>query len=93
MRTVITSLFFVVACATANRGINVHTVRTEIKDEIAAHPGDAGPRTIISMGKVTNDSAVVFTEHPGAPRQEETWVRGPHGWALSESHAAIVQRE
>lgn len=59
----------------------------EIKDRIAAEPGEAGPRKIVSMGKVRADAAVVYTEQPGQPRREETWVRGANGWALSSAVA------
>lgn len=86
MRSFVFACLISLAACAHSTGINVHAVRTEIKDSIAAHPGDAGPRTIISMGKVTHDSAVVFTERQGQPHQEESWVRGPSGWTLSATH-------
>lgn len=79
-----------VGCAHSSSGakpINVHAVRMEIKGQIEASPGDAGPRQIVSMGKVRADSAVVYTERPGQPRREETWVRGANGWTLSSAVA------
>lgn len=39
-------------------------------------------RKITSMGRVTPDRAVVYTQ-PGAQRLEETWVREPDGWKLA----------
>jgi hypothetical protein len=87
MRTFVfaVALSFAAACAHGQTGINVHAVRMDIKDSIASNPGEPGPRAIISMGKVTNDSAVVFTERSGQPRHEEHWVKGPSGWSLSEA--------
>jgi hypothetical protein len=87
MRSLLLSVLFATACAhsAGPRPINVHAVRVEIKHTIEEAPGDLGPRTIISMGKVTRDSAVVYTEAPARGRHEETWVRGPAGWSLSES--------
>jgi len=69
------------ACATssANRPINVHSVRVAIDARIEG-------REIISMGKVTADSAVVYTESP-AGRQEETWEKSANGWALRDSRS------
>ena len=95
MKAVLFSVVLAVtACAhTAGpRPINVHSVRVAIKGRIDAAPGDAGPRAIISMGKVTEDSAVVYTESQNHSRLEETWVKGPSGWTLQESrHVATAQ--
>jgi hypothetical protein len=69
------------ACAHSSgpRPINVHAVRVEIKAAIA------GERAIISMGKVTRDSAEVYTEHDGRPRRREVWVKAAGAWKLQES--------
>jgi hypothetical protein len=76
------------ACAhsTGARPVNVHSVRVAIKGRIEAMPGNAGPRAIISMGKVTETSAVVYTESAAHLRLEETWVKGASGWTLQDSH-------
>lgn len=83
------------ACATtttsAKHPVNVAAVRAEIKDALESAPGDAGPRTIYSMGKVTPESAVVYTEGPSG-RHEEMWVKGAQGWKLNESHAVATAR-
>lgn len=57
----------------------------EIKHTIDKSPGEPGERSIISMGRVTADSAVVYTDNPSKERREESWVRGPSGWTLSGS--------
>jgi hypothetical protein len=88
MRAVLLSIALsITACAHTSgpRAINVHAVRVAIADTIEASPGDAGPRSIISMGKVTADSAVVYTESPTRSRHEETWIKGPSGWTLQDS--------
>jgi hypothetical protein len=93
MRKAIIAVLFLAACATTNAPItnsgghvNVALVRHEINEAIAAQH-DA--RTIVSMGHVTKDSAVVYTSlAPNAPRHEETWVRGADGWRLD--HTADV---
>lgn len=81
------------ACATssssAQRPINVHVVRVDIQQSI----GDTndGARKIYSMGKVTADSATVYTEGTTG-RREESWNKGPNGWALRESHELTSAR-
>lgn len=86
MRAVLLSVVLA-ACAHSSgpRPINVHSVRVSIEDRIAASPGAEGPRDIISMGKVTAESAVVYTESPARGRHEETWIKGPEGWRLQDS--------
>lgn len=81
MKSLLLAVLFSTACATASgpRPINVHAVRVDIQQTI----GD--DRKITSMGKVTAESAVVYTQTP-AGRREETWNKGPTGWALQESH-------
>ena len=74
------------ACAPEFRGphpINIAAVRHEIADEIH----DA--RAIVSMGRVTDTSAVVYTDRAGE-RQEETWTRTSSGWKLD--HAVAVTK-
>lgn len=75
------------ACAHSSgaRPINVHAVRVDIKDTINANPGAPGPRAIVSMGKVTADSAVVYTQATGGARREETWVKQGGAWALTDA--------
>ena len=96
MRSVLLSIVLSIsACAstqaTGTRPVNVHSVRVAIADRIEAAPGDAGPRAIISMGKVTSASAVVYTEPAGGGRHEETWIKGPAGWELQESRDVAVR--
>jgi hypothetical protein len=82
MKTVIfAALVSLSACATSSgpRPVNVHSVKVDIQQSI----GDG--RKITSMGKVTADSAVVYTETT-AGRREETWTKGPTGWAMNASH-------
>lgn len=79
MRSILAAL---VLCACAQspvdhpRAVNVAAIRHEIQavDE----------RPIISMGHVTDDAAVVYTEQNGE-RREETWQRAPDGWKLRDS--------
>jgi hypothetical protein len=68
------------ACATSSGPgpVNVHSVRVDIQRSI----GDG--RTITSMGKVTADSAVVYT-NTAAGRREEHWSKTPQGWSMSQS--------
>jgi hypothetical protein len=72
------------ACATAPRGINVASVRHQIDDTIQARDFD---RTVTSMGKVTNERAVVYTTSKAGTRQEETWVKDGAAWKLDKSTA------
>jgi hypothetical protein len=59
--------------------VNVHAVRVEIKSAIA------GERDIVSMGKVTAESAEVYTQSPNGRRQE-TWIKVGGTWKLQGSH-------
>ena len=70
------------ACATSssNRPVNVHSVRVEIKSAIK------GDRQIVSMGKVTSESAEVYTERAGQPRRQEMWIKASGSWSLKDSH-------
>ena len=61
--------------------VNVAIVRDDIKAQIAHD--DANPRTIISMGHTTNDSATVYTQTRDGNRHEESWVHSANGWSLA----------
>jgi hypothetical protein len=87
MRAFLLSLILSSACAHTTTGhyVNVAAVRHEIKDTIDKD-GSASSRAIVSMGHVTTDSAVVYTQaSPSTPRHEETWVKQADGWKLRES--------
>jgi hypothetical protein len=86
MRAVLFSVLLA-ACAHSSgpRPINVHAVRVEIKETIADSPGTEGPRSIVSMGRVTSDSAVVYTDSPTSGRHEETWTKASGHWQLQSS--------
>lgn len=70
------------ACATSSgpRPVNVHAVRVDIKAVIS------GEREIISMGKVTTDSAEVYTQSAGQGRKQEMWLKVDGRWKLQGSH-------
>ena len=94
MRAVLLSIVLTItACAhtSGSRPINVHAVRVEIADTIESSPGEHGPRSIVSMGKVTADSAVVYTDS-STGRHEETWQKGDGGWTLRESRSVAAAR-
>jgi hypothetical protein len=42
------------------------------------------------MGKVTDTSAVVYTESSSHQRLEETWVKSPSGWTMQESRSVAT---
>ncbi len=50
---------------------------------MSSQPGEAGPRAIASMGRVSADRATIYTAARDG-RREETWVKGPSGWAMTE---------
>ncbi len=85
------SFFFALllaACATTNTAqhpTNVAHVRLAIA---SAMHSQAPERTIASMGKTTDDRAVVYTKTKAGSRQEETWVRDTSGWHLD--HAVAI---
>jgi len=85
MRNVILSIaLFVSACATTSTNtagprVNVASVRHDINEQIQA---DTADRSVISMGKVTGDRAVVFTQLKTGARQEETWSKAGGNWKL-----------
>lgn len=84
MRTLFAFVFILsTACAaTGPRPVNVASVRGQIAASIREGAND---RTILSMGKVTNDHAVVYTTLAGGARQEETWVHAGRAWKLEKS--------
>ena len=85
MRALLLGFVLFSACATTGTGhyVNVADVRHDIKDVI---DHDTSPRTIVSMGHVTSESAVVYTKAGnGSERREETWVRGADGWQMKET--------
>lgn len=86
MRSFLLALVLSSACATtsANRPIDVAAVRNEINGTIRAESGD---RSIHSMGRVTNDRAVVFTTSTAGAKQEETWVKAGGRWKLETTSA------
>src|SRR5688500_5128443 len=60
--------------------------RHDIAAAIAADRSGEPSRRIVEIRDVTGDSAVVFTEQPGAAsRRQERWVRGADGWKLDTS--------
>ncbi|MGE0867349.1 MAG: hypothetical protein AB7P03_02220 [Kofleriaceae bacterium] len=82
MRAALLALMFAACAHTSGpRPINVAAVRHEIADQIEL---SNEPRPITSMGKVTEQTAVVYTKR-GDRRQEETWVRVPGGWRLERT--------
>ena len=82
MRSILFALSITVAaaCAPATRPgtVNVASVRSDISDSIHDTTND---RTIMSMGKVTDQKAVVYTtSKDGMTKQEEVWVRDGDSW-------------
>lgn len=79
MRTILLALALVSACAPATGPgvVNVSAVRHQVNDSIHASDKD---RSIYSMGKVTPDRAVVYTEAKDGTKAEEVWVKSDAGW-------------
>lgn len=89
MRSILLALSITIAsaCAPATRPgvVNVAAVRSEINATIRATAND---RTIHSMGKTSNERAVVYTtSKDGATKQEEVWVKDGNGWRLETATA------
>lgn len=74
------------SCAAPQTHVNVAHVRDDINDVIAHD--NSNPRSIVSMGHTTNDSATVFTQS-GASRHEESWVHSASGWTLANTKDAM----
>jgi hypothetical protein len=84
MRALLFGLLFTIACATNGKYVNVAAVRSDINDTIKRDA--SSPRTIVSMGHTTEQSAVVYTQtSKSAPRREEDWVKDGSGWKLKEA--------
>ena len=84
MRSFLMVLLFAGACAHSSTGpqpVNVAAVRNEIKVKL-----DDG-RTIQSMGKTSNDRAVVYTAAADGSKQEEVWVKSGGTWTLETKTA------
>jgi hypothetical protein len=77
---------FTACAATGPRPVNVASVRNEINATIQAEHGE---RSVTSMGKVTNDHAVVYTTLAAGGRQEETWVKTAGAWKLEKSEKVV----
>lgn len=87
MRSLFIALLFAGACAHSSTGpqpVNVAAVRSEIKDKIA---DQSDGRTIQSMGKTSNDRAVVYTVTKDGSKQEEVWVKTAGVWSLETKTA------
>ena len=87
MRSFLLSLVFAGACAHSSTGpqpVNVAAVRNEIKAKIA---DQSDGRTIESMGKTSNDRAVVYTTTSDGTKQEEVWVNASGTWSLETKTA------
>src|SRR5688500_4453209 len=92
MRTILfaLSITFASACAPAARPgvVNVAAVRSQINGEIRSTTND---RTIHSMGKTSDERAVVYTTSTdGATKQEEVWVKQDGVWALEAASTLSV---
>jgi len=78
MRSIFFVLALTTACATTHTNtVNVAAVRHEINDTINDQHGD---RSIYSMGKVTADHAIVYTEGKDGSKQEENWSKTDGTW-------------
>jgi hypothetical protein len=82
MKSLLLGIVLAVGCAAPQTHYtNVAHVRQDIKASIAQD--NAHPRTIVSMGHTTNDSAVIFTQAAkDAPTVEESWVHDGSGWKM-----------
>jgi hypothetical protein len=88
MRIFICALLLAGACATTNTGANHPTNVAHVRLAIASAMQTQSPeRTIASMGKTTDDRAIVYTTSKTGAHQEETWVRDSSGWKLDHAVA------
>jgi len=85
MKSLLLGLIFLGACAGSRpHYTNVAAVRQDIKATIETD--NAHPRSIVSMGHTTNDSAVIYTKAAtGGPTVEESWVREGGAWTMKGS--------
>ena len=85
MRTIIFAVVLS-ACTTSVTGgrVNIPATRHAIQTEIGSE------RSIISMGNVTDDKAVVYTQvgKDASTRREEVWVKTGDHWAPGQAPAA-----
>ncbi|HEY1548053.1 MAG TPA: hypothetical protein VGG28_09535 [Kofleriaceae bacterium] len=61
--------------------VNVAVVRDGISDVI--QHDSSNPRTIVSMGHTTNNTATVYTKSADGNQREESWVHSAQGWTLA----------
>ncbi len=81
------AIALVAGCAAPQTNhVNVAVVRDDIKDVIAHD--SSNPRTIVSIGHTTNDSATVYTKGADG-NHEENWVHNAQGWTLAGSNNAM----
>jgi len=84
MRTIIFAALLS-ACTTSVTGgrVNIPATRHAIQTEIG------GERSIVSMGNVSDDKAVVYTQvgKDASTRREEVWVKTGDHWAPSQPAA------
>jgi hypothetical protein len=84
MRSIFLALVLFTACAAQPKHVNVAYVRRDINEVIKA---DGPDRSIYSMGKVTEERAVIYTTKPDGSRQEETWAKTAGVWKLENATA------
>jgi hypothetical protein len=81
MRTIIFAVLLS-ACTTSVTGgrVNIPATRHAIQEAIG------GDRSVVSMGQVTDDHAIVYTQvgKDASTRREEVWVKTGDRWARSE---------
>jgi len=76
------AIVLMAACAAPQTHVNVAKVRDDIGDVIAHD--SANPRSIVSMGHTTDDSATVYTQS-GSTRHTESWVHNANGWTMAKA--------
>jgi hypothetical protein len=76
------------ACATTSNAPHATNVAHVRLDIAAAMKTQSPERTIASMGKTTDDRAIVYTTTKTGQRQEETWVKDNGAWKLDHAVAA-----
>jgi hypothetical protein len=84
MRTIIFAVLLA-ACTTSVTGgrVNIPATRHDIQTEIGTD------RAIVSMGNVTEDKAIVYTQvgKDASTRREEVWVRSGDKWTPNQAPA------
>jgi hypothetical protein len=92
MRLFLSLLLLSSACAstigggptTSSGRVNVASARHEINESIQQTTND---RSVTSMGKVTAESAIVYTTSRTGARQEESWTKVSGSWKLDRASA------